>query len=180
MCVSDWYFKENQIQLPISDNTIWYYWRDIRSCMNMERIEGASLINYNDLQWRGSLYHYGDVIVSAMVSQITSLTFVYSTAELRHRSNKYQSSASLAFVWEFSGTGEFPAQRASNVEKVSIWWRHHVSCGKNNTIRKILLLFAAYYTQYRYPYTTVVNTWYCWTCYHAIGVGEGVGVRGST
>ena len=25
------------------------------------------------------------------------------------------------------GTGEFPAQMASNVENVSIWWRHHVS-----------------------------------------------------
>ena len=24
------------------------------------------------------------------------------------------------------GTGEFPAQKASNVENVSIWWRHHV------------------------------------------------------
>ena len=23
------------------------------------------------------------------------------------------------------GTGEFPAQRASNMENVSIWWRHH-------------------------------------------------------
>ena len=27
---------------------------------------------------------------------------------------------------EFIGTGEFPAQRASNAENVSIWWRHHV------------------------------------------------------
>ena len=27
---------------------------------------------------------------------------------------------------EFTGTGEFPAQRASNAESVSIWWRHHV------------------------------------------------------
>ena len=25
------------------------------------------------------------------------------------------------------GTGEFPAQMASNAEKVSIWWRHHDS-----------------------------------------------------
>ena len=25
------------------------------------------------------------------------------------------------------GTGEFPAQMASNAENVSIWWRHHVS-----------------------------------------------------
>ena len=24
------------------------------------------------------------------------------------------------------GTGEFPAQRASNAENISIWWRHHV------------------------------------------------------
>ena len=27
---------------------------------------------------------------------------------------------------EFTGTGEFPAQKASNAENVSIWWRHHV------------------------------------------------------
>ena len=26
-------------------------------------------------------------------------------------------------------TGEFPAQRASNAENVSIWWRHHVFIG---------------------------------------------------
>ena len=26
---------------------------------------------------------------------------------------------------EFTGTGEFPAQRASNAENISIWWRHH-------------------------------------------------------
>ena len=25
-------------------------------------------------------------------------------------------------------TGEFPSQRASNADNVSIWWRHHVSC----------------------------------------------------
>ena len=25
------------------------------------------------------------------------------------------------------GTGEFPAQMASNVENASIWWRHHAS-----------------------------------------------------
>ena len=26
---------------------------------------------------------------------------------------------------EFTGTGEFPAQRVSYAENVSIWWRHH-------------------------------------------------------
>ena len=28
---------------------------------------------------------------------------------------------------EFTGTGEFPAQRASYAENVSIWWRHNVN-----------------------------------------------------
>ena len=26
------------------------------------------------------------------------------------------------------GTGEFPAEMASNAENVSIWWRHHEEC----------------------------------------------------
>ena len=29
------------------------------------------------------------------------------------------------------GTGEFPAQMASNVENVSIWWRHHEECSSS-------------------------------------------------
>ena len=28
-------------------------------------------------------------------------------------------------AWNSPVTGEFPAQRASNAENVSIWWRHH-------------------------------------------------------
>ena len=34
-------------------------------------------------------------------------------------------SASLACMGNSPGTGEFPAQMASNTENVSIWWRHH-------------------------------------------------------
>ena len=34
---------------------------------------------------------------------------------------------------EFTGTGEFPAQRASNAEIFSIWWRHHVSVQTNHS-----------------------------------------------
>ena len=37
--------------------------------------------------------------MGALASQITSLTFVYSTVYSRRRSKKHQSSASLAFVW---------------------------------------------------------------------------------
>ena len=31
----------------------------------------------------------------------------------------------LCGLWDSPGTGEFPAQMASNMENVSIWWRHH-------------------------------------------------------
>ena len=61
----------------------------------------------------------------AIASQIISLTIVYSTVYSGANQSKHQSSASLAFVGEFTGTGEFPAQRASYAENVSIWWRHH-------------------------------------------------------
>ena len=40
------------------------------------------------------------------------------------------------------GTGEFPAQRASNAENVSIWWRHHAVAASN----PVLYIFAFCYT----------------------------------
>ena len=44
-------------------------------------------------------YHYIDVIMSTMASQITSLMIVYSSIYWGTDQRKHQSSASLAFVW---------------------------------------------------------------------------------
>ena len=44
-------------------------------------------------------FHYGDVIISAMASQITSITIVCATVYSGADQRKHQSSASLAFVW---------------------------------------------------------------------------------
>ena len=46
---------------------------------------------------QGPLLHYGDVIMTTMASQITSLTVVYSTVYSDADQRKHQSSASLAF-----------------------------------------------------------------------------------
>ena len=43
-------------------------------------------------------YHYGDVIMGAIASQVTSLTIVYSSFYSEVDQRKHQSSASLAFV----------------------------------------------------------------------------------
>ena len=52
-------------------------------------------------------WHYNDVIMSVIASQITSLTIVYC-------------------VGNSPVTREFPTQRANNAENISIWPRHHV------------------------------------------------------
>ena len=76
------------------------------------------LENYS-LQWR----HNG-----AIASQITSLVVVYSAVWFGADQRKHQSSTSLAFARGIhrGPVGKFPAQRASNLENVFIWWRHHV------------------------------------------------------
>ena len=70
---------------------------------------------------------YCDVIMSAIVSQITGASTVYSTACSDAGQRK---TSKLCGTGLFEGnspvTGEFPAQRASDAENVSIWWRHHV------------------------------------------------------
>ena len=45
------------------------------------------------------LKHYGDVIMGAIASRITSLTIVYPTVCSDADQRKHQSSVSLAFVW---------------------------------------------------------------------------------
>ena len=73
-----------------------------------------------------SRHHYNDVIMNTVASQITSLTIVYSIVYSRHISKK-TSKLRVTGLWEGNSpvTGEFPAQRASNAENVSILWRHH-------------------------------------------------------
>ena len=72
------------------------------------------------------LIHYYNVIMGAIASQITSLPIVYSIVYSGADQRKHQSPASLhgLCVGNSPVTGEFPAQRASNAENVSIWWRH--------------------------------------------------------
>ena len=64
------------------------------------------------------------VIMNAMASQITDVSIVYSKVCSCADQTKHQSSVSLAFV---RGIHRWPpSQRASNVEKVSIWGLHRV------------------------------------------------------
>ena len=65
--------------------------------------------------------------MGVMVSQIASLTIVYSTVYPGADQGKHQSSMSLAFVqgihrWLVNSQQKWPVMW----KNVSIWWRHHV------------------------------------------------------
>ena len=69
--------------------------------------------------------HYGDVIMSGIASQITSLTIVYLTIYSDADQRKHHIRVTGLCAGNSPGTGDFPAQMASNAENVSIWWRNH-------------------------------------------------------
>ena len=92
---------------------------------SFEELVKCSIAPPRILHYQAENRHYNDVIMSAMASQITSLTIVYLIvySGVHQRNIKVPRHWSLCGV--FTGTGEFPAQMASNAENVSIWWRHH-------------------------------------------------------
>ena len=77
--------------------------------------------------------------MTMMASQITSLTVVYSTVYSDADQRNIKALRHWPLYGEFTGTGEFPAQRASYAENVSIWWRHHVTPVSGDTLHGDIL-----------------------------------------
>ena len=110
---------EIDVKTSVKIRTICYVrnlWKFARSCKQLcllcptdpWNLPGTALLS--GFQSSGELWnplskttyfvnHYDDVIMSAMASQITILTIVYSTVYPGADQSKHQSSASLAFVW---------------------------------------------------------------------------------
>ena len=93
------------------------FWNEIFLCENYFALSSLWSSNYLrrlvlgyhcfTLEWRHNERNW---------SQITRVSIVYSHFFFRRRPKK---------ILKPRVTGEFPAQRASNVENYSIWWRHH-------------------------------------------------------
>ena len=81
--------------------------------------------------------------MSAIASQITSLTIVFSVVYSDVDQRKHQSSASLAFVWGIHRGPVNSPQMASYAENVSIWWRHHVAPFANMRWQAYVIMVAA-------------------------------------
>ena len=94
-------------------------------------LANTMFIQIDYLQWTSTgkstyhahLTHYNDVIMSAMASQITSLSIVYSTVYSRRRSKKTSKALRHWSLWgEFTGDRWIPAQRTSNAENITSWY----------------------------------------------------------
>ena len=90
--------------------------------------------------------HYSDVIMSAVASQITSLTIVYSTVYSGVDQRKHQSSASLALWGEFTGDRWIPSTEDQKRGKyyhlmTSSWNLFTSGCEAGNVLS---LLLSAY------------------------------------
>ena len=65
----------------------------VRLCVYLKKMATG------DLRLEFIMFHYNDIIMGLMASQINSLMIVYSIVYSDTDERKYQSSASLAFVW---------------------------------------------------------------------------------
>ena len=72
--------------------------------------------------------------MSAMASQITILTIVYSSIYSGTDQRKYDIRFTGLCAGNSPVTGEFPAQMASNIENVCIWWGHHVQASPGHDV----------------------------------------------
>ena len=84
--------------------------------------------------------------MDTMASQITSLTFVYSIVIQAQTKENIKALRHWPLCGEFTGTGEFPVQRASNAEMFPfddvIMWAYICDCDivLNAVLRKIVLM----------------------------------------
>ena len=109
--------NRNLVMLNQHQGQFWVH-RNTRFSLSIHDLDKVSKISNN-------------VIMSAVASQITSLTIVYST-DYSGADKKAKLRVTGLCEGNSLVTGEFPAQRASNAQNVSIWWRHH---GPDNIIQ---------------------------------------------
>ena len=131
-----WLFDQSRVSTEVADGLV-SFWR-LGICNYVDdllcrwlRLLCHTRHNVHGSQDRYSVmlhFHYIDIIMSAMPSQITSITIVYSTVYSGAVKKKTLSKLRVTGLCAGNSpvAGEFPAQRDSNAENVSIWWSHHV------------------------------------------------------
>ena len=124
--------------------------------------------------------HYIDVIMTTIASQITSLTFVYSTVYWDADQRKHQSSASLAFVWGTHRDRWIPRTKGQLRGKcfhlmTSSWWLFtqliiHAQLKENIKAPHDWYLWGEFTGDQRIPHTRASNL----ECFHLMSSSYGI------
>ena len=102
-------------------------WCTCQVVFNFVVVDNMTSFNMtNTIAIHSQAYHYNDVIMSAMASQITTPTIVYSTVYSGEDQRKHQRSASLAFVrgihrWPVNSPHKGPVTRKCFHLMTSSW-----------------------------------------------------------
>ena len=124
-----WYFG---IDNYIPTAQYWYYWHpaEMRMChwsdgdkfcklhpVDLLRAWFCHSKTNHTIQWR---HNDHDGVSKSPASRLFTQLFIQTQIKENIKATRH-----WPLCGEFTGTGEFPAQRASYAENVSIWWRHH-------------------------------------------------------
>ena len=103
-----------------------YWWHSWKSVIvyNNEITDQNTLYNVLFLLKKHSV-NYGNVKWSSWRLELP-VNRVFVQQFVQTDKNKHQSPRCCPFVRDPPATGRFPAQRDSNAENVSIWWRHNI------------------------------------------------------
>ena len=99
---------------------IWQKWQLSSEHVSVHSSKPNMLHSMIIVRWN-AFAHYSDVIMSAMASQLTGVSIVYSTVCYGADKGKYQSSASLAFVRELTGGRWIPHTKGQQRGKEWFW-----------------------------------------------------------
>ena len=95
---------------------VWYHKHIAENTLNGQSFKWYSL----------QVFHYSDIIMSMMASQITGIPSVCSTVCSGANQRKYQSSASLVLWGEFTDDRWIPLTKGQLCENFPIWWGHDI------------------------------------------------------
>ena len=129
-----WNFTQNFV--PI-------HWKD-KQFIEIENLKAPACTHFTSSLWAHKwFFYYDDVIMSAMASQITSVSIAWSTVLSGTDQGNIKSRVIGLCEGNTPVTVGFPSQRVSYEENVSIWWRHHV-----DMVRCLSTLSYRYFTDY--------------------------------
>ena len=71
--------------------------------------------------------HYNDVIMNVMASQFPAARLFIQAFVQAHIKANIKAQVHWPLCGNTPVTGEYPTQRTSNAENISVWWRQHVN-----------------------------------------------------